>query len=339
MRQLCASGAGICRSGVCLTRQQQCSALDPKILAIDGRSLEGPFAPCNPDSQGGNSSSGGTGNGTNVNARCTLACAGRIQSSNSQFCLDLRLYSNIDNVVTDGITCGNDEAGSSLGVCTQGVCRTSACRQTLCNRRGDCFRSGSGGVSCRCDSPYSGDRCDKSPDCDGTLDICGVCNGDGSSCANDSPLASDRFVDSTTFKHIVLPIVVVSSAFVLLLMGYISLKRSRQSKIDSIRRKNSQSRLTTSQAKLSQVSQSSSAKVGISVRFDEYRVIMTYEAQMPDELELKEGDIVFKLFEYDDGWAKGYNTRTQEEGVYPVSFTDKVVPMSRATSMASSFRG
>jgi hypothetical protein len=121
-------------------------------------------------------------------------------------------------------------------------------------------------------------------------------------------------------------VVAVSSLLILGLLGFFGYRRHKHARIDSIRRKNSKSRLSRSQKILSQVSASSSAKVGISARFDEYRATMDYDPQMPDELELHEGDIVFKLFEYDDGWAKGYNTRTQEEGVYPVSFAEKSVP-------------
>lgn len=65
-------------------------------------------------------------------------------------------------------------------------------------------------------------------------------------------------------------------------------------------------------------------KMGMSVCWDEYKCIHRYEPSMPDELELLEGDVVFKLLEYDDGWAKGYNTRSQEEGIYPIGFTEKV---------------
>lgn len=76
------------------------------------------------------------------------------------------------------------------------------------------------------------------------------------------------------------------------------------------------------------------SKFGISVRWDEFRCILAYEPQMPDELELAVSDIVFKLFEYDDGWAKGYNTRTQREGVYPVSFTEKVGKVNTSSVIA-----
>jgi hypothetical protein len=65
--------------------------------------------------------------------------------------------------------------------------------------------------------------------------------------------------------------------------------------------------------------------VGVSVRFDEFRCIHKYEKQMPDEIEIEVGDVLFKLFEYDDGWAKGYNTRTGQEGMYPVGFTERVL--------------
>lgn len=61
--------------------------------------------------------------------------------------------------------------------------------------------------------------------------------------------------------------------------------------------------------------------LGISVNFsdNQYRVLQSYTPQLTDELELQTNDVIYMLKEYDDGWAKGFNTRTEKTGVFPVS--------------------
>lgn len=328
----CDDGRGICRSGSCVSRSTQCSAFDDKILSIKGRSIVGPFIPCNPDQE--NQSDAAK---ENLQAKCSLACQGRVSNSGSnRVCIDLQLYQNVDSTVSDGLICGNDESGVQLGVCVEGTCKTDSCRQSRCFGRGDCFRSEDSSFSCRCDPPYNGKNCESRPDCDGIVDRCGICNGDGTQCDPSDPLQPPSFVNTSVFRNVVLPIVIIVGIAIFAIAGYISYKKSKEEKLARIKRKNSKSRLTTSKKKLSNVSTSKADKVGISVRFDEFQAISNYDSQLPDEIELREGDIVFKLFEYDDGWAKGYNTRTQEEGVYPVAFTEKVAPsLSRGLSNSS----
>jgi hypothetical protein len=125
------------------------------------------------------------------------------------------------------------------------------------------------------------------------------------------PSPASSFFQSTLFLHIILPLILVVLVATLIIIMVLCIRLHRKSKLASI----------TSSAFRAKISHH---KMGMSVSWDEYKCIHRYEPSMPDELELLEGDIVFKLLEYDDGWAKGYNTRSQEEGIYPLSFTEKV---------------
>lgn len=56
---------------------------------------------------------------------------------------------------------------------------------------------------------------------------------------------------------------------------------------------------------------------------EEYVCIQDYTPRINDELEMMEDDIIYKLVEYEDGWAMGYNTRTKRKGMYPITVTEK----------------
>ena len=171
---------------------------------------------------------------------------------------------------------------------------------------------------------------------DDLVDVCGVCNGDGSSCPQTAIGQATTFFGSGTFKLIVLPVGLTLLVTVIALATLLMVRRKKQANgngaggggiggLDALGLGGAGGAgggVLSSSFFKSKIPH----KLGMSVSWDEYRCVHTYEQTMPDELELREGDILFKLFEYDDGWAKGYNTRTQEEGIYPVSFTEKVTP-------------
>lgn len=310
---------GACTQGVCITRQQQCMQFNDKTLAAPGVSVSRPFSVCSVVNSTPLSVSSQDAENT-----CSLACSGKASSDSDQksaafTCLDLSLYNNVGSLVSDGLACGKSSGNSTVGICYQGGCRDDLCRATRCNNRGTCLRSSTSQLAtvCACDGTYTGDRCQLSPSCSGTVDYCGVCNGHNDTCTSDPFQASRNdpanFITTPTFKKYVLPAVCVFGFLLLLffIFFYIrhrDLKNPHTSLISS--------KLLPRSGPLH--------RVGISVRWDEFRCILAYEPQIEDELELLVGDIVFKLFEYDDGWAKGYNTRTQLEGIYPVSFTEKV---------------
>lgn len=329
LETLCEGGRGICRAGRCVSRRSQCASLDNKILTTKGTSLVGPFVPCNPNLENDVESST-----LNTQLQCTLSCQGRIKNSaTDRQCLDFNLYRNIENLVADGVICGNDSKGSSLGVCEEGVCKTENCRFNLCNGRGDCYRSDNSTVKCNCDDSYSGEKCERSSGCDGIVDRCGVCNGNGTTCPKDpSSNENQPFVSSFTFRNIVLPILIVAGIIIFAALGYYSYRRTKGPAPVIVAAKTNPSSFqpetrvhpSNKRRNFFNFRASKGQNFGISVRFDEFQAIADYEARLEDELELREGDIVFKLYEYDDGWAKGYNTRSKEEGVFPVAFTEKV---------------
>jgi hypothetical protein len=49
-----------------------------------------------------------------------------------------------------------------------------------------------------------------------------------------------------------------------------------------------------------------------------YVAIHPYPSQMPDELELKTGDIICLAMHFDDGWALGFNVTTGLKGAFPL---------------------
>ncbi len=163
------------------------------------------------------------------------------------------------------------------------------------------------------------------------MDACGVCNGN---CVIDPQgvmsEVEPNFFTTNTFRFIVLP---VASATILCIaiLGLVAARHRKK----QLQKTKSLASLASSASLSNKIRGFSSAphKLGISVSWDEYRCIQTHVPQMPDELELQEGDIIFKLLEFDDGWAKGYNTRTQEEGIYPVAFSEKFSPEIRPGSV------
>ncbi|KAI7854456.1 hypothetical protein BDC45DRAFT_508425 [Circinella umbellata] len=47
-------------------------------------------------------------------------------------------------------------------------------------------------------------------------------------------------------------------------------------------------------------------------------VIHSYPPQVDDELDLREGDVVYLIFQLDDGWGYGLNLSTSQTGVFPL---------------------
>jgi len=54
-----------------------------------------------------------------------------------------------------------------------------------------------------------------------------------------------------------------------------------------------------------------------------YRALYTYIPQNEDELELREGDIVFVMEKCDDGWYVGTSQRTKEFGTFPGNYVQR----------------
>lgn len=52
-----------------------------------------------------------------------------------------------------------------------------------------------------------------------------------------------------------------------------------------------------------------------------YRAIYNYRPVNSDELELKEGDLIYVLEKCDDGWFVGTNARTGHFGTFPGNYT------------------
>lgn len=319
--------AGVCVNSTCVNRNTQCSQFNGNILTVAGSSLSlsGPYQPCSVDGQP-----------SDVEVSCTLACSGNAGPSQ---CIDFTKFVNINQFIVDGTICGLQVNGSALGVCQKGSCSQDSCRSVRCGGRGSCVRVLNGDIGCQCDSSYQGITCSQSPSCAGTIDTCGVCNGDNSTCNTAVPSHSLPPWIYTLCIPAIVGTLVLSSLLLLLFSRY------RQKKSPPSAYSSSPSSAFTPTKYLSNpfsVSNSMSPatlsarnvpagipaskqrrKMGISVLWTEYKCVHSYEAKLLDELDLKEGDMIFTLFEYDDGWAKGYNTRTQEEGVYPVSFTKK----------------
>ena len=47
-------------------------------------------------------------------------------------------------------------------------------------------------------------------------------------------------------------------------------------------------------------------------------VVHSYPPQVEDELDLREGDVVYLIFQLDDGWGYGLNLSTSQTGVFPL---------------------
>ncbi|KAI3639110.1 hypothetical protein MIR68_002640 [Amoeboaphelidium protococcarum] len=54
------------------------------------------------------------------------------------------------------------------------------------------------------------------------------------------------------------------------------------------------------------------------------RASHTYTPRLADELELLPGDVLYLIKTFDDGWAKAYNMRSGNEGIFPMGFVKKV---------------
>lgn len=70
--------------------------------------------------------------------------------------------------------------------------------------------------------------------------------------------------------------------------------------------------------------------------FPMYIAINEYFKRMEDELDMKPGDKIKVMTddeEYKDGWYFGRNLRTNEEGLYPVVFTQKITVEKAPTLM------
>ncbi|KAH6559736.1 hypothetical protein BASA50_000811 [Batrachochytrium salamandrivorans] len=61
------------------------------------------------------------------------------------------------------------------------------------------------------------------------------------------------------------------------------------------------------------------------------RVIDDYDRVMEDEIELRVGDIIIVIQEFDDGWAYGCNTETSSNGVFPMSVCETFSPGQAAS--------
>ncbi len=55
-----------------------------------------------------------------------------------------------------------------------------------------------------------------------------------------------------------------------------------------------------------------------------YRVKYQYIPNKEDELELREGEVVFVSEICDDGWYIGYSEKTKRGGAFPGNYVEKV---------------
>lgn len=61
------------------------------------------------------------------------------------------------------------------------------------------------------------------------------------------------------------------------------------------------------------------------------RAAHAYTPRLVDEIQLLQGDILYLIKAFDDGWAKAYNLRSGKEGIFPLSFTKRIVVKSPET--------
>jgi len=63
-----------------------------------------------------------------------------------------------------------------------------------------------------------------------------------------------------------------------------------------------------------------------SVKFEEpwYQVLYNYTPQHEDELELRQGDLVYLLERCDDGWCVGHSDRTKKLGTFPGNYVTQL---------------
>lgn len=55
-----------------------------------------------------------------------------------------------------------------------------------------------------------------------------------------------------------------------------------------------------------------------------YRVLYNYKPQNDDELELKEGDVVYVMEKCDDGWYVGSLHRNGQFGTFPGNYVERI---------------
>lgn len=55
-----------------------------------------------------------------------------------------------------------------------------------------------------------------------------------------------------------------------------------------------------------------------------YRAVFNYRPVNSDELELREGDLIYVLEQCDDGWFVGTNTRNGFFGTFPGNYVRRV---------------
>lgn len=58
---------------------------------------------------------------------------------------------------------------------------------------------------------------------------------------------------------------------------------------------------------------------------DSYRALYNYKPQNSDELELREGDVVFVMEKCDDGWYVGSSKRTGCFGTFPGNYVQRSI--------------
>eukprot|EP00842_Homolaphlyctis_polyrhiza_P004794 jgi/Hompol1/5315/HPOL_004328-RA len=73
---------------------------------------------------------------------------------------------------------------------------------------------------------------------------------------------------------------------------------------------------------LSNTSLSMEQDIPTSTPIKQVKAIEDYDPAIADEIELRVGDILVVLQEFDDGWAIGRNNVTGAQGVFPMSITE-----------------
>ena len=342
----CSNGFGACQSGTCVTRETMCHSLDASVFSLTPDfAIGGPFEVCSAQSMERSSAEF---------YGCDNVCGGHLLSNNSFNCLNLnlvRLFADVPRTLPDGLVCSTSTTSSAdMGVCIDAVCSIDKCRWIKCNNNGNCCKLGTlmreGSVKCLCDEGFSGSDCSITASCDGKVDACGVCNGNHSSCS--AKLGGSGDYPGKAFLQIGLPILLLALTGTIL--GYFLLtcekgvpwlskkvndinKYTHHENSFKIARKSSFLKAPCPTWRKFTPPPHANAKRGsdqempqnIVLKFDKYRVMTAYRPLMNDELELRVGDVILKIFEFDDGWAKGFNTCTGKEGMYPISLTEKIL--------------
>ena len=69
------------------------------------------------------------------------------------------------------------------------------------------------------------------------------------------------------------------------------------------------------------------------------RAAYAYNSRLADEIHLSVGDILYLIKVYDDGWGKAYNLRSGKEGIFPLSFTKRIVVKDASESIKNFAKG